>query len=235
MVSGGTVSIKVNDLVGPYFVSHRGVSQGDPLSPILFNFVADYLTRLVRQAQRIGLITGLASNLIHHGVAILQYADDTIVCLEENIDIARNMKLLLYIYELMSGLKINFTKSEVIMINGDSNLESQYADLFDCQIGHFPIKYLGVPVSTCRLHVKDWTMLEERNEKKLAIWKGKSLSIAVRTTLIDSSLSSSFIYHMSLYLLPKSTTDLLDKQRRTFFWQGGGQKKKISSGQMGHY
>ena len=79
------------------------------------------------------------------------------------------MKLLLYLYELMSGLKINFTKSEVIMINGDSNLESQYADLFDCQIGHFPIKYLGVPVSTCRLHVKDWTMLEERNEKKLAI------------------------------------------------------------------
>jgi len=31
---------------------------------------------------------------------------------------------------------------------------------------------------------------------------------------------------MSLYLLPKTTTDSLDKQRRTFFWQGGGQKKK---------
>ena len=81
------------------------------------------------------------------------------------------MKLLLYVYELLSGLKINFTKSEVIMINGDNNLESQYAELFNCQIGHFPIKYLGVPVSTGRLHVKDWAMLEERNEKKLATWK----------------------------------------------------------------
>ena len=70
-------------------------------------------------------------------------------------------------------------------------------------------------------------MLEEKkNEKKLAVWKGKSLSIAGRTTLINSSLSNSSIYHRSMYLLPKTTTDKLDKQRRTFFWQGGGQKRK---------
>jgi len=44
--------------------------------------------------------------------------------------------------------------------------------------------------------------------------------------MINSSLSNSFIYHMSMYLLPKTTTDKLDKQRSTFFWQGGSQKKK---------
>ena len=137
------MSVKVNDLTGPYFISHKGVRQGDPLSPILFNFAADYLTRMVRQAQRNGLITGLADNLIPQGIIILQYADDTIICLKENIDIARNMKLLLYIYELMSGLKINFTKSEVFMINRDDDLHIQYADLFSCQTGSFPIKYLG--------------------------------------------------------------------------------------------
>ena len=103
---------------------------------------------------------------------------------------------------------------------------SNYAKLFNCQVGAFPIKYLGVPVSTSRLHVKDWVQLEERNEKKLATWKGKSLSIAGRATLISSSLSNSFIYHMSMYLLPKTTTDILDRQRRTFFWQGGSQKRK---------
>ena len=53
------------------------------------------------------------------------------------------MKLLLYIYELMSGLKINFSKSEVIMLYGDDNMSMQYAELFNCQIGTFPIKYLG--------------------------------------------------------------------------------------------
>jgi hypothetical protein len=167
----------MNDQLGPYFVSHKGVRQGDPLSPILFNFVADYLTRMIRHAQHIRLITGLADNIIPNGVAILQYADDTIICLKENLDNARNMKLVLYLYELMSGLKINFSKSEVILINGDNDLCLQYAELFDCQVGDFPIKYLGVPVSPSRLYIRDWAQLEERNEKKLAIWKGKSLSI----------------------------------------------------------
>src|SRR6185312_108726 len=70
VVSGGTVSLKVNDLTGSYFMSHKGLRQGDPLSPILFNFVTDNLTRMVRQAQRNGLITGLADNLIPQGVTI---------------------------------------------------------------------------------------------------------------------------------------------------------------------
>ena len=52
----------------------------------------------------------MSDNLIPQGVAILQYADDTIICLKENVDNARNMKLLLYTFELMSGLKINFSR-----------------------------------------------------------------------------------------------------------------------------
>jgi hypothetical protein len=64
--------------------------------------VADCLTRMIRKAQRNGLITGLVDNLIPHGIAVLQYADDTIVCLKKGIENARNMKLL-YLYEMMAG------------------------------------------------------------------------------------------------------------------------------------
>jgi hypothetical protein len=133
--------------MGPCFGSHKGVRQGDSLSPILFNLVAHRLIRIVRKAQINGLITGLADNIIPRGVAILQYADDTIVCLKDDLENARNKKLLLYLYELMSELKINFAKNEVILINGDENKNIQMAELFNCQIGVFPIKYLGVPVS----------------------------------------------------------------------------------------
>jgi hypothetical protein len=31
---------------------------------------------------------------------------------------------------------------------------------------------------------------------------------------------------MSIYLLPKTVAEVLDKQRRVFFWQGGNTKKK---------
>ena len=98
---------------------------------------ADCLARMVGKAQRANLITGLADNLILGGVILLQYADDTIVCLQNDMTKARNMKLLLYFYEMMSGFKINFSKSEIIMIHGDDTLNTQYADLFNCQIGSF--------------------------------------------------------------------------------------------------
>ena len=78
-----TIGVKLNDTVSSYFVSHKEVRQGDPLSPILFNFVADCMARMVRKAKLDGAITGLASNLIPNGVVLLQYANDTIVCLKK--------------------------------------------------------------------------------------------------------------------------------------------------------
>ena len=196
------------------------------MSPLLFNFVADYLARMVRQAQSHNLLCGLADHLIDKGVAILQYADDTILCIKDDTEMATNLKLLLHLYELMSGLKINFDKSEVTMIHGDDSRQLVFAEIFNCQTGSFPIKYLGVPVSPGRLHVKDWLSLEEKILKKLSAWKGSSLSMAGRITLINSSLSSTFIYHMSMYLLPKTTSEALDKHRRRFLWQGNSLKKK---------
>jgi hypothetical protein len=89
------------------------------------------------------------------------------------------------------------------------------------QVGTFPIKYLGVPINPSWLHVIDWLPLVEKNNKKLDIWKGGLMSIAGRVVLIDASLSNT-----AIYLLPKTIIEKLDKTRRTFFWQGGGTKKK---------
>lgn len=90
----------------------------------------------------------------------------------------------------MAGLKINFSKSEIVVINDFDNVASSYAEIFNCQIGYFPIKYLGVPVSPSKLHVVDWLPLVEKNAKRLDIWKGSSMSIAGRSTLITSSRNS---------------------------------------------
>ena len=180
---------------------------------------------MVYKAQRNGLITGLISHIIPNGVAILQYADDTIVFLKHDINGAVHMKLLLYLFEMFAGLKINFNKSKIFMINDEENWGQTYANIFNCQVGLFPIKYLGVPVSPSRLKVCDWMPLVEKSLKKLDVWKGSSLSIAGRSTLIGSSLNNSPIYHMSVYLLPKTIIKRLDKIK-TFFWQGGDTKNK---------
>jgi hypothetical protein len=82
ILHNGIVAVKINDHLGPYFQSYKGVRQRDPLSPLLFNVVADCLTYIVLQAQQNSLISGLIAHLIPNGVAILQYTDDTIMCLK---------------------------------------------------------------------------------------------------------------------------------------------------------
>jgi hypothetical protein len=89
---------------------------------------------------------------------------------KNDMEKASYMKLLLSLYEKMSDMKINFDKNENLLIGGDNNLVVAYAKLFNCQIGSFPLQYLGVPISAGRLHVIDWAKLEEESARKLDVW-----------------------------------------------------------------
>lgn len=223
----GTVSVKINNEVGKYFQSAKGVRQGDPLSPFLFNMAGEVLTKMVLSAQRNGLFSGLASDLVENGIAILQYADDTVLCIEHDQEKTVNSKLLLYIFEMMSGLKINFLKSEVFIVGGDNNIASFYSDLFNCQVGSLPMKYLGVPVTFSNLKNVDWDFLDAKIIKKLDNWVCDSTTSGGRLTLLDACLSGIPYYYMSMFLLSLTFIEKLNKHRRGFFWAGKKRKRNI--------
>jgi hypothetical protein len=212
--------------MGSYFKSKKGVRQGDPLSPLLFNLAADCLAKMVHLAQENNLIKGLIPDIIPGGVAILQYADDTILCMDDEVETMTNMKILLYMYEKMSGLKINFGKSEVIMVSSDEQKTLMFSELINCATGSWPIKYLGVPVSGSRLHVKDWLSLKDKILKRLDGWQSSSLSYGGKLILLNACLSCIPTYAMSMYLLPKTVVKKIDGIRKRFFWQGGANKRK---------
>uniref|UniRef100_A0A0A9G5B0 Reverse transcriptase zinc-binding domain-containing protein n=1 Tax=Arundo donax TaxID=35708 RepID=A0A0A9G5B0_ARUDO len=68
--------------------------------------------------------------------------------------------------------------------------------------------------------------LEKNLLKRLDVWQGGSSSIGGWTVLINASLSNIPTYRMSMFLLPKTTMESMDKTRRRFFWTGGGTKRK---------
>jgi hypothetical protein len=175
-VQGGSVGVKVNDDIGHYFQTRKGLRQGDPLSPILFNIVADMLAILIARAKEDGQVGGLIPHLVEGGVSILQYADDTILFMEHDLQKAVNMKLILCIFEQLSGLKINFHKSEIFCFGKAKDVENQYKQILGCEAGSLPFRYLGIPVHYRELLNREWNPIENRFERKLDCWQEKLLS-----------------------------------------------------------
>ena len=75
------MGIKVNDHIGPYFKTHKGLRQGDALSPLLFDLAADALAIIMENAKRHNIVKGVMLEHLDKGVNMLQYADDTIFLL----------------------------------------------------------------------------------------------------------------------------------------------------------
>jgi hypothetical protein len=145
-VTKGSVAINVNDDIGIYFQTKKGLRQGDTLLHLLFNLVDDMLTLLISRTKEDGQITGLIPHLVQDGLSILQYADDIILFMDHNIEQATNLKLLLCVFEQLSCLKINFHKSELFCYGEAKEYQDQYTKLFGCGMEKYPFKYLGIPM-----------------------------------------------------------------------------------------
>jgi mannosylglycoprotein endo-beta-mannosidase len=219
VVENGKVNIMVNGKVGPYFVTRKGLRQGDPFSPLLFNVAADVLATLVSRAQEQGFIKGLIPEMYDGGLTLLQYADDTIFVFEDNLEYARNLKIILCTFEHLTGLKINFSKSEVYCFGSVVEKQEEYAYIFTCKVGEVPFRYLGMPVHYKRLCKIDWRPAEEKVEKKCPCWQGGPLSFGGRIILTEICLSNVPGFMMSFFRVPKGVLKRFDFFRARVLWQ----------------
>lgn len=142
----GSIGVKINGEENDFFITSKGLRQGDPLSPLLFNLVVDVFTRMLVKGSQAGLIRGRCPNFCPGGVVCLQYEDDTLLFVDNDPRIAINLKWILTCFEMVSGMTINYHKSELVPINLDESESKIFLDIFECVQGAFPIKYLGIPL-----------------------------------------------------------------------------------------
>jgi hypothetical protein len=98
---------------------------------------------MLENAKNSGQIKGLVPHLIEGGVTHLQYTDDTVIFMEMDEQTILNVKFLLYCFENMSGLKINYQKSEVCVMGCSEEEAKNVAEMLNCNVGQLPVKYLG--------------------------------------------------------------------------------------------
>ncbi|WMV45736.1 hypothetical protein MTR67_039121 [Solanum verrucosum] len=149
--------------------------------------------------------------------------DDTLIfCGEE--EQLKYLRVILVLFEGISGLHINWRKSFLYPINEVHNMEALNI-ILGGQVGALPTTYLGMPLGAKSMSKEIWSSVIEKCEKKLARWKGQYLSLGGRVTLINSVLDAMPTYMMSLFPIPVGVIDRLDRIRRKFLWRGNKDRK----------
>jgi hypothetical protein len=120
---------------GKLLSTYRGLRQGGPLSPLLFDLVAYVLSCLLDKAVQKNHLVGILPNLIPGGISHILYADDTIIMIDGSDVSILNLKLILYCFEWFSGLKINFHKSEVFVLGVPQEQKEALANMLNCKLG----------------------------------------------------------------------------------------------------
>lgn len=224
---GGSLGVRVNDIEGDFFLTGKGLRQGDPMAPLLFNFIVDVFSKMMIKGTRAGIIRGLCPELIPGGVVSLQYADDTLLFLENNEEMAINLKWTLTCFEQISGMKINYHKSELIPINIEEPEVAPFLHIFQCKSGRFPIKYLGLPLHFDKLRREDLQPLVDSLLSRMAGWRGKLLSSEARRLLIQTVLASIPVYMLSFFKFPKWALKLINTQLTNCLWSDEDGNRKI--------
>lgn len=79
------------------------------------------------------------------------------------------------------------------------------------------MKYLGTPVSYCKITKAQLRYVGDKAEKRLGTWQCDYLSSGEKSTLIESCLSSIPMYTMGVYELYEGNYQHLDTIRSRFY------------------
>ncbi|KAH0658710.1 hypothetical protein KY289_027458 [Solanum tuberosum] len=175
-------SVLINGLPAGFFSSQRGLRQGDPLSPFLFLITMEGLNSMIKTTNTRGWLKGFDVSRDGAGsleVTHLQYADDTLIFCGVEEEQLKYLRVILVLFEGVSGLHINWRKSFMYPINEVNNM-SYIASILGGVVGTLPTTYLGMPLGAKSKSIEIWNDVIEKCEKKLARWKTQYLSMGGR-------------------------------------------------------
>lgn len=99
--------------------------------------VSKMLGRLVQKAVSVGLLSGLKIGSNEIPISLIQFVDDSLFILEDNLGDFRNLRCWLLLMKAATRLKIDLQKSKIIVV-GQAIHMREIADIMGCEIATLP-------------------------------------------------------------------------------------------------
>jgi hypothetical protein len=119
---------------------------------------------------RAGHLEGLGPSDNSHGKIIhLQYANDTLIFLKAKAKMVENLKWFFIAFEEISGLKVNFAKSELIPLYISYVQVFHFSQILRCKLDKLPIMYLDISLHLKAPSKEVWMNLVHKVQARLQV------------------------------------------------------------------
>jgi len=199
-----------NGNISELFNPSRGVRQGCPLSPYLFVLGAEILSNYIRMFSKI-------PPLINKGSCISQYADDTTIITLRSNKVIKCVFNILEEFSMVSGLKVNINKTQVMPIGKDVSNISEIKEFSICD----SMTVLGITVccNLKRMIKLNYEPVIQVIKNCLRIWNQRQLSLFGRIEIVKTLGISRLVYLLSLLPSPgKDYLNIIEKELIQFIW-----------------
>jgi mannosylglycoprotein endo-beta-mannosidase len=229
MVCGilGTASTRVlvNGVAGDLIYNQRGLRQGDPLSPLLFDSVMDVLHLMIEKAVAVGLLSELARTGLRHRTSM--YADDVVTFFRPTYLDLHTCSAIVEDFGVASGLRTNLAKCSLHPIRCSPEQVELARGILGCEVAPFPCKYLGLPLSIRKVTAAQLQPVVDNAVKRLQPWCAKLMNRGGRTILVQTTLSAMIVHAMMSLDVPPKALEAFTKICRAFLWKG---RREVNGG-----
>ena len=202
VTSGCRTRVRINSGLSSSYVLNIGLRQGDPLSPILYDFSIEPLGMRMRQT-----ISGISCFGLPPA-KLLMYADDMNLFVSKNENFPR-IRSVLNNTTLAIGCKFNLDKTDVLMVGSTAHRSSpSHDDIRRCfDEAYFlpadtPLRVLGIWIGSPDRASPRWKQILTHIKKLASQWNGIGASILNRVLLAKALMLSRCYYLMDGNSIP---------------------------------